>query len=92
MKLFIVESLRTQNAMEDIDRSFKKVNLNFYKSYYIDINYSPNMLFMQYIISVANLMSLWHGIDFKLIRDTFFRFIVKLLMWTKIEIINNEIF
>jgi hypothetical protein len=92
-QIFIVESSRDRLTAEgDDDLSLRKLNLNFYKSYYIDINYSPNMLFLQYIIGVANLMSLWHGIDFTLIRDTFFRFIVKFLMWTKIEIIINQIF
>ncbi len=33
------------------------------------------MLFMQFIIKVANLMSLWHGIDFTSIRDKTFELI-----------------
>jgi hypothetical protein len=70
----------------------ERIVLNFYKNYYIDINYSPNMLFMAYIISVANLLSLWHGIDFLSIRDIFFRLFVKLLMKTKIKIIFIKIF
>ncbi len=39
---------------------------------------------MQYIIKVANLMSLWHGIDFTLIRDKIFELIQLVLRKTKI--------
>jgi hypothetical protein len=40
---------------------------------------------MQYIIKVANLMNLWHGIDFALIRDKFFELIALFLINTKIS-------
>jgi hypothetical protein len=40
---------------------------------------------MQYIIKVANLMNLWHGIDFALIRDQFFELIALFLTNTRIS-------
>jgi hypothetical protein len=46
---------------------------------------------MHYIVGVANLISLWHGIDFASIRDKFFKLIVKLLKKTKIEIIFDKL-
>ncbi len=42
------------------------------------------MLFMQFIIKVANLMSLWHGIDFTSIRDKTFELIELFFKKTKI--------
>jgi hypothetical protein len=57
---------------------------NFYKNYYTSIIYAPNMLFVEYIIKVANLMSLWHGIDFTSIRDKFFDLINLFLTKSKI--------
>jgi hypothetical protein len=79
-QIFIIESSRQSLIYSDLTT---KANLNFYKNYYIDIKYSPNMLF----IGVANLMYLWHGLDFASIRDQFFTFIVFLLNKTKVKII-----
>ncbi len=58
---------------------------NFFENYYTFMNYAPNMLFVQYIIKVANLINLWHGIDFALIRDKLFELIALFLTNTKIS-------
>ncbi len=88
-QLFIVES--SNQKFDSKETKIRKLNLNIYKNNYIDINYSPNMLFMQYIIGVANLISLWHGLDFTTIMNQIFSYILKLLMKTEIEIIINRI-
>jgi hypothetical protein len=49
------------------------------------MNYAPNMLFVQFIIKVANLINLWHGIDFALIRDKLFELIALFVINTKIS-------
>jgi hypothetical protein len=89
-QLFIVESSNSLRVI-NIGRNIRKLNLNTYKNYYIDIIHSPNILFMQYIIGVANLISLWHVLDFTTIMDQIFSFILKMLMKTEIEIIINRI-
>ena len=43
--------------------------INFYKfslneNFYIQITYLPQLLFIQLVISIANILSLWHGISF----------------------------
>jgi hypothetical protein len=92
-QLFIVEPSNSLKVRFDTElkKSIRKLNLTTYKSYYINITHSPNILFMQYIIGVANLISLWHGLDFTTIMDKIFSFIHKLLMKTEIEIIINRI-
>jgi hypothetical protein len=92
-QLFIVESSNPLKLRVDTElkKSIRKLNLTTYKSYYINIIHSPNILFMQYIIGVANLISLWHGLDFTTIMDQILSFIHKLLMKTEIEIIINRI-
>jgi hypothetical protein len=71
------------------------LNLNstfdFYENYFTSIIYAPNMLFMEYIIKVANLMSLWHRIDSKSIRDKLFELIQLFLTKTKILKIFDRI-
>jgi hypothetical protein len=42
---------------QKMDNSYT-VDLDFFRNYYMSIIYTPNMLFMQYIIGVVNLMSL----------------------------------
>src|SRR6185437_4360778 len=32
--------------------------------FYIQITYLPQLLFIQLVISIANILSLWHGISF----------------------------
>ncbi len=92
-QLFIAESSNSlnQKSDENLKSKIRKLNLNTYKSYYIDINYSPNILFMQYIIGVANLISLWYGLDVTTIMDQIFSFFLKLSMKTEIEIIIKRI-
>jgi hypothetical protein len=46
---------------------------------------------MEYIIKVANLLSLWHGIDFTSIRDQIFELFALFLTKTKILNIFNVI-
>jgi hypothetical protein len=89
-RLFIVEF--SQNTVLKPYRHIGIVELDFYKNYYLNIIYAPNMLFMQYIIGVANLMGLWHGIDFLSLIDQFFQIIG--LFLTKIRVKNffNKIF
>jgi hypothetical protein len=91
-QLFIVESSESvTRELKYLQRNIRNVNLNTYKNYNIDIIHSPDILFLQYIIGVANLISLWHGLDLTTIMDLIFSFILKLLMKTKIEIIINRI-
>ncbi len=80
-------------TFENIIFSFFNLNytFDFYENYYTSINYSPNMLFMEYIIKVANLLSLWHGIDFTSIRDQIFELFALFLTKTKILNIFNVI-
>jgi hypothetical protein len=88
-QLFIVEHLL--NIFNTKNLKYNVENLNFHKSYYTDIIHSPDMLFTQYIIGVANLLSLWHGIYFTSIVDMFFNLFVKLIMKTKIDLIFEKI-
>jgi hypothetical protein len=77
------------------ENPFFFLNLNytfdFNENYYTFINYSPNMLFMEYIIKVANLLSLWHGIDFTSIRDQIFELFALFVTKTKMLNIFNAI-
>jgi hypothetical protein len=49
------------------------------------------MLFIEYIIKVVNIMSLWHGIDFNSIRDQIFELIKLFLAKTKIFQLFDQI-
>jgi hypothetical protein len=89
-RLFIVEF--SYEKLIDSSYHSVKVKLDFYKNYYQNIIYSPNMLFMEYIIGVANLMSLWHGIDFISIRDKFFEIIRVILTKIRVKNFFNKIF
>ena len=57
------------NSFEDKDRSLDDVKtqltLDYYQNYYICVIYEPKMIFVQYIIAIANSLSLWHGINFR---------------------------
>jgi hypothetical protein len=89
-RLFIVELSLNAKVKPNLD--LVMVDLDFDRDYYMNIIYSPNMLFMQYIIGVANLMSLWHGIDFISMKDQFFAIIGLFLTKIRAKNIFNKIF
>jgi hypothetical protein len=64
---------------------------DFFENFYTSISYEPNMLFIEYIIKVVNIMSLWHGIDFNSIRDQIFELIKLFLAKTKIFQLFDQI-
>jgi hypothetical protein len=58
---FIVESEKT--SFED------EMHIDFAQKYYISVIHWPRMIFFQYIIAIVNSMSLWHGINFRILMD-----------------------
>jgi hypothetical protein len=89
-RLFIVEFSFNVKTKPNLD--LVMVDLDFDRDYYMNIIYSPNMLFMQYIIGVVNLMSSWHGIDFISMKDQFFAIIGLFLTKIRAKNIFNKIF
>jgi len=57
-KYFIIESQKHDTT---------NVNIDFGLKYYIHAIDAPKMVFFQYLIAIVNSMSLWHGINFRIL-------------------------
>jgi len=58
---FIIESTS--------DLNYDELNIEFGQKYYINVIDVPRMTFYQYIITIVNSMSLWYGINFRILMD-----------------------
>jgi len=53
--------------IEPKNTNIYELHIDFAQKYYINVIDVPRMTFFQYIITIVNSMSLWHGINFRIL-------------------------